>query len=290
MQWFPLQSSLFIHVIFFFKKSSLFVWKFTSKFLAGMFKLMFKCNIKAEISIMDVYWWLFVCRYDVLFQASTICSLCYEKVFRQLQNWILSVRTLARPAAGPEEAWACVRFQIASRSSHRPPCWFDVFLKSCPICIRRRPSHNFGSPTEVLEIPSFLANCEWRLSFCQQWFPSSSSTDAQAILIPWVRRTRPAVLFAGFFCDTLGESSVPSWSNFAQLTTPGKADHCCKSSPFVDNGCHCGSLVTQYLRNGCVTLCRHIYINDYGFHPWVPFKRFLYTTGLGVASEIKLSL
>lgn len=169
-------------------------------------------------------------------------------VMTQLQNWILSVRTLARPAAGPEEAWAHIRVWISSSSSRRPSCWFDAFLKSCPMCIRTRPSHNFGSPTEVLEIPFFffffLANSEWRLSFCQQWFPSSSSTDAQAILIPWVTLTRPAVLFAGFFCDTLDESSVPSWSNFAQLTTPGKVDHCCKSSPFVDNGCRCGSLVT----------------------------------------------
>lgn len=40
-------------------------------------------------------------------------------IMTQLQNWILSVRTLARPAAGPEEAWAYIRFWIASRSSHQ---------------------------------------------------------------------------------------------------------------------------------------------------------------------------
>lgn len=54
------------------------------------------CNIKAAISIMDVCWCLFVCRYDILFHSSTICSLCCEKVFGSFVSSVFSCFMLIR--------------------------------------------------------------------------------------------------------------------------------------------------------------------------------------------------
>ncbi len=49
-----------------------------------------------------------------------------------------------------------------------------------------------------------------------------------------------------------------SWRNFGRLATPGKVHHCSKFSPFVDNGFDRGSLESQSLINGFITLSRLI--------------------------------
>ncbi len=41
----------------------------------------------------------------------------------------------------------------------------------------------------------------------------------------------------------------------------GKVHHCSKFSPFVDNGSDSGSLESQSLRNGFITLYRLIHVN-----------------------------
>ncbi len=66
---------------------------------------------------------------------------------------------------------------------------------------------------------------------------------------------------SGFFYDLLDESLLRSWSNFGRLATPGKVHHCSKFSPFVDNGSDRGSLESQSLRNGFITLSRLIHVN-----------------------------
>ena len=50
-------------------------------------------------------------------------------------------------------------------------------------------------------------------------------------------------------------------------------DHCSKFSPFVYNGSHCGSLESQSLRNGFVTLSRLIDVNDFVSHLFFNFFR-----------------
>lgn len=47
-----------------------------------------------------------------------------------------------------------------------------------------------------------------------------------------------------------------SWGNYGQPATPGKLQHCSKSSPFVDNDSDCGLLKSQSLRDGFGTLDR----------------------------------
>ncbi len=63
---------------------------------------------------------------------------------------------------------------------------------------------------------------------------------------------------SGFFYDLLDESTLHSWSKFSRPATPGKVHHCSKFSPFVDNGSERGSLESQSLRNGFITLSRLI--------------------------------
>ncbi len=61
-----------------------------------------------------------------------------------------------------------------------------------------------------------------------------------------------------FFYDLLDESSLHSWGNFGRPATPGKVRHCYTFSPFVDNSSDRGSLESQSLRNGFITLSRLI--------------------------------
>ncbi len=61
-----------------------------------------------------------------------------------------------------------------------------------------------------------------------------------------------------FFYDLLDESLLHSLSNFGRPATPWKVHHCSKFSPFVDIGSDRGSLESQSLRNGCITLSRLI--------------------------------
>ncbi len=57
---------------------------------------------------------------------------------------------------------------------------------------------------------------------------------------------------SGLLCDFLDDSLLRSWSNFGRPTT---------TVPFVDNGSERGSLESQSLRNGFITLSRLIHVN-----------------------------
>ncbi len=78
---------------------------------------------------------------------------------------------------------------------------------------------------------------------------------------------------SGLFYDLLDELSLCSWSNFGRPATPGKVHHCSKFSPFVDNGSDRGSLESQSLRNGFITLSRTIHVNYFVFHLFLNFFR-----------------
>ncbi len=78
---------------------------------------------------------------------------------------------------------------------------------------------------------------------------------------------------SGFFYDLLDESSLRSWSNFGRPATTGKVHHCYKFSPFVDNGSDRGSLESQSLRNGFITLSRLIHVNYFVSHLFLNFFR-----------------
>ncbi len=58
--------------------------------------------------------------------------------------------------------------------------------------------------------------------------------------------------------------------------TPGKVHHCSKFSPFVDNGSDCGSLESQILRNGFITLSRLIHVNYFVSHLFLKVFRLQY--------------
>ncbi len=77
----------------------------------------------------------------------------------------------------------------------------------------------------------------------------------------------------GFFYDLLDESSLRSLSNFGRPATPGKVHHCSKFSPFVDNCSDRGSLESQSLRNGFITLSRLIHVNYFVSHLFLNFFR-----------------
>ncbi len=64
-----------------------------------------------------------------------------------------------------------------------------------------------------------------------------------------------------------------SWSNFGKPSTPGKVHHCSKFSPFVDNGSDRGSLESQSLRNGFITLSRLMHVNYFVSHLFLNFFR-----------------
>lgn len=60
--------------------------------------------------------------------------------------------------------------------------------------------------------------------------------------------------------------SMHSWSNFGRSATPGKVHPSSVFSPFVHNSSHCGSLESQSLRDGFITLSRLIDVNDFASH------------------------
>ncbi len=81
---------------------------------------------------------------------------------------------------------------------------------------------------------------------------------------------------SGFFYDLLDESSLCSWSNFGRPSTPGKVHHWSKFSSFVDNGSDRGSLESQSLSNGFITLSRLIHIIYLVSHLFLNFFRSRY--------------
>ncbi len=159
-------------------------------------------------------------------------------------------------------------------------CWYDVlFMKSCvgfmPDLMGHTPSKKFSfcriSPQNICSkvlgiIRYFLANV--RRAFVH--FSPMDAIFAQSLSYCWIMNTdlnwsKWGLQFfrccSGFFYDLLDESSLLSWSNFGRPATPGKVQHCSKSSPFMDNGSDRGSLESQSLRNGFITLSRLIHVN-----------------------------
>ncbi len=93
---------------------------------------------------------------------------------------------------------------------------------------------------------------------------------------------------SGFFYDLLDESTLCSWSNFGRPATPGKVHHCYKFSPFVDNGSDRGSLESQSLRNGFITLSR-LTRQLFFSHLFLNFFKSRHDVLLFKSSQVKLS-
>ncbi len=71
----------------------------------------------------------------------------------------------------------------------------------------------------------------------------------------------------------MDESSLRFWSHFGRPATPGKVHRSSKISPLVDNGSDRGSLESQSLRNGFITLSRLIHVNYFVSHLFLDFFR-----------------
>ncbi len=179
-----------------------------------------------------------------------------------------------------------LKLQSSLRPSHYTTmfdCWYDVLIMKCcfgftPDVTGHTPSKkcNFCRISSQNICPKVLGiinihfgKCETSLCvlFGQQWLlPWNSPMDAvfaQSLSYRWIMNIdlnwgKWGLQFfrccSGFFYDLLDESALRSWSNFGRPATPGKVHHCSKFSPFVDNGSDCGSLESQSLRNGFITL------------------------------------
>ncbi len=192
-------------------------------------------------------------------------------------------------------SWSCKAAPDHHSTTTMLTVWYDViFMKCCvgftPDVTGHTPSKKFNfcliSPQNICpkvlgNIKIFFGKCETSLCvlFGQQWFlPWNSPMDAdfaQSLSYCWIMNTdlnwgKWGLQFfsccSGFFYDLLDEPSLRSWSNLGRLATPGKVHHCYKFSPFVDNGSDCGSLESQSLRNGFITLSRLIHANYFVSH------------------------
>ncbi len=193
-----------------------------------------------------------------------------------------------------------LKLQSSPRPSHyHHDCRYDdLFMKCCvgfPSDVTgHTPSKKLNScrispqnicPKVLGIIKLFFGKCETSLCvlFGQQWLlPWNSPMDAvfaQSLSYCWIMNTdlNWGLQFfrccSGFFYDLLDESSLHSWSNFGRPATPGKVHHCSKFSPFVDNGSVSGSLESQSLRNGFITLIRLIHVNYFVSHLFLNFFR-----------------
>ncbi len=117
------------------------------------------------------------------------------------------------------------------------------------------------------------------------WNSPMDAVFAQSLSYCWIMSTdlirgkRGLRLFrccSGLFYDFLDESSFRSWSNVGRPATHGKVHHCYKFSPFVDNGSDCGSLESQSLINGFITLSRLIHVNYFVFNLFFNYFRLRY--------------
>ncbi len=133
----------------------------------------------------------------------------------------------------------------------------------------------------IIEI--LFGKCEANLCviFDQKWLLSSpmDAVFAQTLSYCWIMNTdlNWGLQFfrccSGFFYDLIDESTLRSWSNCGRPVTPGKVHHCYKFSLFVDNGSYRGSLESQILRNGFITLSRRIHVNYFVSHMFLNFFR-----------------
>lgn len=61
--------------------------------------------------------------------------------------------------------------------------------------------------------------------------------------------------------------SVSKWRNLSRTAAPGKVDHCSTISLFVDNGSHCGSVESQRVGNGFISLSEWQNLMTLFLHP-----------------------
>ncbi len=171
-------------------------------------------------------------------------------------------------------------------------CWFYVRCNGTHTFQKvQLLSHQF---TEYLPKSLYRNNQDifwqmWDKPLCSFWWVSGfclgtpmDAVFAQSLSYCWIMNTDlnwgkwGLQIFrccSGFFYDLLDESSLRTWSNFGRPATPGKVHHCSKFSPFVDNGSDHGSLETQSLRNGLITLSRLIHVNYFVSHLFLNFFR-----------------
>ncbi len=220
-----------------------------------------------------------------------------------LQDFLIKCRIHGSINYGKSSrSWSCKAAPDHHTTTTMFDCWYDVlFMKCCvgftPDVMGHAPSKKFNfcsiSPQNICPkvlgiIKVFLGKCETNLCvlFGQQWLlPWNSPMDAvfaQSLSYCWIMNTdlnwgKWGLQFfrccSAFFYDLLDESSLRSWSNFGRPATPGKVHHCYKFSPFVDNGSDHGSLESQSLRNGFITLSRLIDVNYYVSHLFLNFFR-----------------
>lgn len=77
--------------------------------------------------------------------------------------------------------------------------------------------------------------------------------------------------------DVVLGSFVISWMSHFLLTTPGRLHNTIYNfSPFLDNGSECGSLESQSLRNGFVTIPRLTDVNGFGSQLFLTFFRYIF--------------
>ncbi len=124
---------------------------------------------------------------------------------------------------------------------------FVFFLVSSGFCLRTLPWRPFFSLSYCWIMDTELHWGKWGLQFFR--------------------------CCSGFFYYLLDESSLRSWSNFGKPGTPGKVHHCSKFASFVDNSSDHGSLESQSLGNGFMTLSRLIHVNYFVSHLLLNFFR-----------------
>ncbi len=197
---------------------------------------------------------------------------------------VLKLQSSPRPSHYHHHVWLLVWwsfYEIVGCTSdvtgHTPSKKFNF------CCIS--PQSIFPKVLGIIKI--FFGKCETSLCvlFGQQWLlPWNSPMDAvfaQSLSYCWIMNTdlnwgKWGLQFfrccSWFFYDLLWVV-VRSWSNFGRPATPGKIHHCYKFSPFVDNGSDSGSLESQSLRNGFITLSRLIQVNYFVSHLFLNFFR-----------------
>ncbi len=196
---------------------------------------------------------------------------------------VLKLQSSSRPLHYHHHVWLLVwcsfyEMLMSGVTGHAPSKKFNFY--------RISPQNICPKVLGIIKI--FFGKCETSLCvlFGQQWLlPWNSPMDAvfaQSLSYCWIMNTdlnwgKWGLEFfrccSGFFYDLLDESSLCSWSNFGRLSTPGKVHHCSKFSLFVDNGSDLGSLESQSLRNGFITLSRLIHVNYLVSHLFLNFFR-----------------
>ncbi len=137
----------------------------------------------------------------------------------------------------------------------------------------------------------FLANVRWAFvfflvsnGFCLGTLPWMPFLPSLFLIVESWTLTLTEASEACSSLDVVLGSFMTSWMSrrcalgfiLVGVKTPGKVHHCYKFSPFVDNGSDHGSLESQSLRNGFITLSRLIHVNFFFSHLFLNFFRSLH--------------